>query len=173
MVDIVGELDDGHGDFEELLSFQHDKFGTGNNSKKDSKIHEKEKDKKNYKERKDKDKKGNKNDENESLRSTPSTASRSSDYSEIDTYVRTTLDAQAESFLKYSKALVGVGAKQIYPLDWTALRSAFDNLQPQDQMALGISVRILLYCCSIFCFDQFYLNYYIIVSFLFSMIHKK
>lgn len=143
VVDIVGELDDGHGDFEELISFQHDKFGTGNNGKKDGKIYEKEKDRKSCKDKKDKDKKGNKIDENESLRSTPSTTSRSSDYSEIDTYVRTALDAQAESFLKYSKALIGVGAKQIYPLDWTALRCAFDNLQPQDQMALGISVRII------------------------------
>jgi hypothetical protein len=131
VMDIVAEIDNGQADTAELLTYQHDTYkGHPRTYTAEEKKEIKEKKEKERKEMGDIDGK-----------STPSTASHSSESSDLDTSIRKSLDAQAESFLKYSRVLLGAGAKQFYPLDWRALSGVFDNMLPQDQVTLGLSVR--------------------------------
>ena len=127
-MDIVAEIDDGQADTAELLTYQHGKGHPRTYT---------EEEKKERKDKKDKERKEIGDIDDKSI---PSTASHSSESSDLSTTVKKALDAQAESFLKYSKVLLGAGAKQFYPLDWRALSGVFDKMLPQDQLTLGISV---------------------------------
>ena len=118
-MDIVAEIDNGQADTAELLTYQHDTYKGHPRTYTAEEKKEKER-----KEMGDIDGK-----------STPSTASHSSESSDLDTSIRKSLDAQAESFLKYSRVLLGAGAKQFYPLDWRALSGVFNNMLPQIRRA--------------------------------------
>ena len=149
VVDIVAEIDSGHGKVSELLSYQNRRQSKSNDS---------------Y----DLRKRSSGTDTDEeihlgigsssgpssssgsgtrtrsgtgmvSMPYTPDTPKTTDSVISSDTDSVTPLPAD-ESFLKYSKVLLGPGAKQIYPLDWTSLSGLFNSLQPQEKVSLGVQV---------------------------------
>ena len=167
-----------------MLSFQDGKYKRS----KTQKDEDKDKDKK-KKEKKEidqgKKKKNRKNDgeevddnvsndtdEEHDVRISEAVSTTSTDKkSNIDTIItNTSTDSgtatphgEGESFLKYSKALLGDGAKQIYPLDWTSIQGLFNSLEPQEKKNLGVQVIIIIFVFMFF-FTLIYFNFFTDIS---------
>ena len=154
VVDIVEEIESGYGEFSELLSTQGSKHRRNRNMQTDK---DDAPGKRKYGRNTESSNNGSDEDRDEESSEAASIGSGDRKASTDTTSTGTGASAdssiqntQGESYLRYSRALLGSGSKQIYPLDWTSIQGIFSALEPQEKSNLGVQVSTM-HCSRLEC----------------------
>ena len=142
------EIESGYGEFSELLSSQSMKHRRSKDDVSGKKKHGRNTENPNNGSDEDRDEESSEaasigSGDRRASTDTTSTGTGASADSSIQ-------NTQGESYLRYSRALLGSGSKQIYPLDWTSIQGIFSALEPQEKSNLGVQVSTM-HCSRLEC----------------------